>query len=598
MGNPNSLGEVYLELVLSVLDQDPLGITSTKNLMRDRLTLVERSEHEGLSFLTKTLPLLGKALDSGLVSGHFYTPTGFKTAHGCASIPAFLQTYFKCIFKEDGGILDSPSEDAVKHLRQVCFMLYKLELPYTEEQEARVARTFVTTDGELPVDGDFSCSNNIAAASYIVREVLSGFNPFEILPRHGPGSVATGERQEGKWEFSRLFSCIHRVYPYYDYYISGWAEELADRLGWWKSLERHESGTAKVVLVPKDSRGPRLISCEPLEFQWIQQGLGRALMNHLESSNFTGGVINFTDQEINRKHALESSRTQEYATLDLKDASDRVSITLVKELFQHNEDVLNCLMATRTRSTKLPSGEVLTLKKFAPMGSALCFPVEALCFWAIIVGAVSNKLKMRPRSVGRRVFVYGDDIIIPVDWASTAIQSLEFAGLIVNKSKSCVTGNFRESCGMDAFNGVCVTPTRLKKPWIEKRSADTYSAYLAFANNMAERGYAGCAAVVWKRLEGIYGFIPYCVHDSPYPGKVVPNASRAISLNKGNVRMRWNIHFQRVEMYVRKIRSPKHNTQLDDWTRLLRNLVMPQLDDPSHVVSPRSTQIKMGWSPV
>lgn len=597
MGTPNSHSEAkYLDLVLSVLDQDPLGTTSRKDLDADRRTLCNRFAKEGLSFLTKTLPLLGKALDLGLVELRLRVPREFKTAHKCTGIPAFLQAYFRRIFDVDGSLLEAADPDAVKHLRQLLFMFYKLEVPYSEASEKRVIANFVATELELELGSDAETSALLAASSYIVREVLNGFNPYEITPKHGPGAVATGERLEEKWSFSRLYRGIHRVYPYYEYYLGGWGKELMDRLGWYKSLERLETGVAKVVLVPKDSRGPRLISCEPLEYQWIQQGLGRKLVSHLESSRITKGQINFSDQEINRRLALESSQTREFATLDLKEASDRVSVDLVSHLFTHNEDVLRCLLATRTTATKLPDGSVLPLAKFAPMGSALCFPVEAFCFWSISVAAIMRRLRLQRQEVGNRIFVYGDDIIVPVDWAPIVMEALESVRLKVNKSKSCITGNFRESCGMDAFKGVCVTPLRLKKPWVKSRSAGTFAAYAAFANQMADRGYTRCADLVWAELSSIYGFIPYGVENSPFPCRIVSSFSLARALNRGRVKMRWNPDLQRSEVFVWCLKGAKVDTTLDSWLRLLRNMVSGQSDDPTRVVIPSSTKIKRRWS--
>jgi hypothetical protein len=421
---------------------------------------------------------------------------------------------------------------------------------------------------------------------------------MRITPRHGPGAVATGERLEAKWIFSRLYGDIHRVYPYYQYYMAGWGSELMDRLGWYKGLERRQAGVAKVVLVPKDSRGPRLISCEPLEYQWIQQGLGRELVDHLESSRITGGQINFRDQEVNRSLALSSSKTGDFATIDLKEASDRVSVDLVRLLFANNEQVLKCLLATRTTATKLPDGSELPLKKFAPMGSALCFPVEALCFWAVSVAAVMRRLRLQRQEVGSRIFVYGDDIIVPTDWAPIVMEALELVRLKVNVNKSCITGNFRESCGMDAFKGVPVTPIRVKKPWIESRNGSAYAAYSATANQMAERGYTYCATLMWEKLEKLYGFIPYGVSTSPYPCRIVSTHAKAIAFNRNRLPMRWNTALQRVEFLVNSLRVGYQDTVLDDWTRLLRNVVSPKVDDPLRVVIPSTTKIKRRWRPL
>jgi hypothetical protein len=68
---------------------------------------------------------------------------------------------------------------------------------------------------------------------------------------------------------------------------------------------------ARVCLVPKDSRGPRIISCEPAELMFIQQGIMRKLYSHLETHHLTAGQINFTDQSINRNLALLASNAKE-----------------------------------------------------------------------------------------------------------------------------------------------------------------------------------------------------------------------------------------------------------------------------------------------
>jgi hypothetical protein len=293
--------------------------------------MTSRCLHEGLSFLTKTLPLLGKALDHGLENSRFTIPRGFSHSSKNRSIPAFLQGYFNLVFDCEGILREGAPAEAVKFLRQVLFFAYKLEVPYSEETEERVISSFESTEAELELLDISSLDFTIERS--ITEFVFSDFDPMDIVPKHGPGAVATGERGDAKWDFSRKYHSIHQVYPYYDYFIVGGAREIGDRLRWYKSLQPLECGTAKVVLVPKDSRGPRLISCEPLEYQWIQQGLGRKLMSHFESFKLTRGNINFTHQDINRRLALESSISRRYATLDLKDASDRVSLQLVRAVF-------------------------------------------------------------------------------------------------------------------------------------------------------------------------------------------------------------------------------------------------------------------------
>lgn len=593
--------DLTVDLLEQMLRCNPCGLASDSSVRRDVQTIKSRTANEGLSFLTKTLPLLGKALDLGLSSLHFSLPREFKCSHGQRSIPAFMQAYFKCVFDDSGSLRDTVDPGVVLHLRQVLFLCYKLETPYSDSQLNESFDSFVETDRALEPISDVETLQILEVASYLTERIFSGFDPKDIQPRHGPGAVATGEKLEEKWVFSRLYSGIHQYYPYYDYFITGGGDELADRLEWYQSLSRLDQGQAKVVAVPKDSRGPRLISCEPLEFQWIQQGLGRKLMSFLESNRLTKGQINFTDQSVNQAISLESSLSREYATIDLKDASDRVSVELVQVIFKRCPDLLRALLACRTSETKLPDGRIVVLNKFAPMGSALCFPVEAFCFWIILVSALRRHHRNMVQQADwmRKVFVYGDDIIIPTDETSLCIQTLEAVNLRVNRQKCCIHGPFRESCGVDAFKGVTVTPLRLKVPWSgRKTDGSAYASYVSLANSFANRGYGLCADLLWKELEKTYGLIPYGTSLSSYPCKIINDPNVAEKLNLRLFRYRYSGRYQRLEFLLRRLVPLKKKSKLEGWPRLLRDFSHGAGEDPSNVVVPRSTVIKRGWTAV
>lgn len=588
----------YVDLCSHSIACDPLDVTSSNSLAKDIEVLQFRCLSEGMSFLTKTLPKLGKALDLALTSGQLNVPCEFKRSHRNANIPAFMQEYFNCLFDECGYLRDGANPAAVKHLRQVLFFAYKLELPYSQKLQANVLDTFVENDATLRLTDDEETTQILNVASFITESVFKDFDPKDVLPRHGPGAVATGEQLEEKWTFRRLYSKIHQLYPYYEYFLVGWSDELLDRLDWYLSLARLDKGSAKVVLVPKDSRGPRLISAEPLEFQWIQQGLGRALMKHLENFSLTRGNINFTHQEINQQLALSSSTDGLFATLDLKDASDRVSLELVRKVFSKTPYLLRHLEACRSDATLLPDGRTVSLKKFAPMGSALCFPVEAFCFWVILVAAVSRHYKIQPPLVGKRIFVYGDDIIIPSEWVSLSIQTLSSCSLIVNRDKSCTTGFFRESCGVDAYSGVDVTPLRLRTRWSGRPTdGSAFAAYCSLANELGSE-YKQLSDFIWMKLEQVYGVIPHGTSISSYPCKIVLDAEDAELYNLSHFKHRLNRRYQRFEFCLKVLSSLKKKSKLDSWARLLRNLTSGSGDDPSVVTIPRSTTVKREWRAV
>lgn len=595
-----SQGEIYLRLCMQLVCDDPLSITQSKVLSRDLETMVSRFAKEGLSFLTKTLPKLGKALDQGLLESRLNVPRGFKLAHRCASRPAFLQAYFSLVFDPDGLLLEEPNVVAIKHLRQVLFFAYKLELPYSPADEEAVIDNFLRNERELEqlVFGEDQ-QELLDLASLITSRIFRKFNPKDITPKHGPGAVATGEKLEQKWHFRRLYNGIHQFYPYYNYFVVGGARELLDRRNWYFSLERLESGQSKVVLVPKDSRGPRLISAEPLEYQWVQQGLGRKLVDFLEGHSPTRGQINFRHQDVNQQLALGSSSNQNYATLDLQDASDRVSLELVRRVFRRTPELLRAIEASRSAATTLPDGRVVTLSKHAPMGSALCFPVEAYVFWVILVASRIIRDRVPLHVAGRSVFVYGDDIVVPTTDADLSMHALESVGLLVNRGKCCFKGFFRESCGVDAYKGVVITPARLRKPWTGLSTDGTaYSSYTALANELGVRGYTGSADLIWELLERTYGKVPYGTSRSSFPCRIVNSPEKAERYNLSKFPVRVNGHYQRLEFQVKCVLSSHKDLELEGWPRMLRDVIMPQFEDPSVVVIPRSTKIKRRWSAV
>jgi hypothetical protein len=101
------------------------------------------------------------------------------------------------------------------------------------------------------------------------------------------------------------------------------------------------------------------------------------------------------------------------------------------------------------------------------MGNACTFPVESLIFMSVALAAVMTVRGLVPRarnamrlikSLAGQVAVFGDDIVIPVDSRELFVEALEILDFKVNISKSFWSGNFRESCGVDAFRGSVVTP--------------------------------------------------------------------------------------------------------------------------------------------
>jgi hypothetical protein len=279
----------------------------------------------------------------------------------------------------------------------------------------------------------------------------------------------------------------------------------------------------------------------------------------------------FTDQGPNQKGALLGSLDGSYATLDLNEASDRVNLELVRLLFP--EPLLRHLEACRSLSTQLPNGQVLMLQKYAPMGSALCFPVMALCIWSILtaaaVGAVASPSQSgycndNDHGVKDRILVYGDDVIVPTAFADRAIELLESFGLKINRDKSCTKGLFRESCGMDAFKGANVTPIRIRTVWSSEPRPSVYASWIKYANSFYKHHYFNCYDYIVENLHHIYGEIP---SEDMLLG--CPSLVEVADQYKPK-RRRINKDLQKVEWYVTVIRSRQIKRTMNGWSMLLR----------------------------
>jgi len=602
-----SLDEIKLITALISDVSNVCGDVFNTRALRLTIKKVERrASLEGLGFLTKTLPKLGKALDKCLAGACDLncTELGFKPLPG-TKLPRFLGELFSRVLDSNGKPLRLPDINCVKVIRQICYLFYKYELPYTDVQEQQVTQKFERTESDLSSlqdslpsqDGiaacvaanpmcsrlqnrDHGCGQNphpmgdlphcrIAVtrkAKQILNDLFAFFDPTRIHPRHGPGAVSTREQLGAKYLWTNVSSRITDVYPYDAYFCASNGHVCDTYTSFAEVTEK--SNSARVILVPKDSRGPRLISCEPVDFQWVQQGLGRAIVELVESSRVTKTQVNFTHQTPNRIAALYGSENGRYATLDLNEASDRVSLALVRLLFP--DTLVRYLEACRTTSTVLPDGRVLELAKFAPMGSCLCFPILALTVFAILAAGAPDAYTRE------RILVYGDDVIVPTAYAADAIELLESFGLKINRDKSCIRGFFRESCGMDAFHGVDVTPVRIRTVWSSHdNSADVYSSWIAYANSLWDRRYYLAYDYIVGCLLSEFGSIPDCSMGLSAPSlRSVPDNYTA------RIRKRWNKDLQKVEFKVKDVASPAIIQQLDGWSMLLRYFCEAGTDYP------------------
>jgi hypothetical protein len=428
------------------------------------------------------------------------------------------------VFNQEGFLVPDPSIDCIRAIRQICLFGKKLKRTCSQARLRGAVDKFRECDDELTVMPPGQLSRWFELTAAVICRSLNLNNldiSGRIKPRHGPG--ATEDRISGnqKWIFRRWHRRLEDVGFTHTLFGNHLAMKADDLDVGPLLVEPEDEKPVKVTLVPKTLKTPRVIAIEPVCMQYAQQGLKRLLVKALFKGRLTRGHVNFRDQSVNQQLALRSSRDGFYATVDMSEASDRVSLSHVETAFAAAPVFRSWLLATRSTRARLPDGQVIDLKKFASMGSATCFPVEAMVFFTSIIASRLHRAGIFPTtrsvlSLGRDVFVYGDDLIFPAHEAAAICDDLESLGFRVNRRKSFWTGRFRESCGADCYDGEEVTPVYLRSDIPANRSdVSGIVSSVSTVNQLEKAGLWSTAAVLRQAVERIIGSLPLVPLDSP-----------------------------------------------------------------------------------
>lgn len=276
-----------------------------------------------------------------------------------------------------------------------------------------------------------------------IRQCLSGIDPIDLNQakgRFGPGATSEGFNAKDKWcrvgYIPDVPPSLYRCSP----------------LDTWSPAGTNGFRCTKAAEVPKSIKCNRIVSSEPAMSMFAQLAVNDLLVDQIHY-HFAGHV-SLNDQAKHNRLL----RRQGMATLDLSDASDHVSAELVERVLPQLWPVL---AKVRSEYIALPDVGVVPLRTHAPMGAGVCFSVMTTVILGIIRYAFES-IHFRWRS--EPWSVYGDDIIVPIWIADYVIDLLERAGLVINIAKSCTTGKYVESCGLELYHGCDVTPVYLKDP--------------------------------------------------------------------------------------------------------------------------------------
>lgn len=585
-----------------LLDMENMCRTSTD---LDFKTVQARVEDEGVSFLTITLPNFGKdlqkGLDQGFVDRHLFL--GFRRGKG--ELPAFLQGFLGLIFDASSGLLlDDPSIDAIRAVHQFTSMFGKIRLDCTPERVDAALDGFIAAEQTVR---DFDrrrtpsmVSDFERVAFMLFRDVFTELDYLvyngEVLPKHGPGATAERLRANDKWNQQEWTERLENWFPAREFLIPNWKH--VDVLDSVTVLDPGSERPVRVVTVPKTLKAPRIIAIEPTCMQYMQQSLLIPMVEKLEKDDTVSSFIGFTDQVPNQEMAREGSLLGNLATLDLSEASDRVSNQLVRSLLRRFPSLAGGVDACRSRKADVPGHGVVRLAKFASMGSALCFPMEAMVFLTIVFLSIEQELgKPLTRSVIKtyrgKVRIYGDDIIIPVDMVRRVSHNLEAYGLKVNVNKSFWTGKFRESCGGDFYNGIRITPVKVRDVIpTERKQTQQIVSTVSLRNQLFGAGF-------YESVSALDGTLVKLLHHFPFVGPDSAALGRHEFSQRTVGKLCVSLHKPLVKAYTVKAKLP--SSPLEGYGALMKFFLkggdLPILD-PEHLLfagRPVAVDIKLRW---
>lgn len=599
---------------------------------KDLLRLTRMSDCRGIHFFMVDLPQLGKHLDKCLAEGQYSTsqlPVSRPGAKG-AVIPKLFRGLYLLIFDINGCLKEDADVTAILFLRQLLLVAKKATVPCGEVATTGEIQAFCDTEGELPMPPNswasptemsliadhrgFQFSEQLVqracqkfgnerglrllrsldtVSSYLSLS-LGRYSPDDWNFKHGPGSVSDVVQGGNRFEFKNWSCRLEDVFPSSDYSFhnyGAWARALCDQV----EYSSHEP-CSRLIAVPKTLSKPRLIASEPSEMMFCQQNLWHYFKTRVEDC-WIAEFVQFSDQTQNQVLARQGSLDGSLATIDLSSASDRVTPEVVGNVFRANLGLLRALAATRTRFCEIPRGdstELVELRKYSTMGNATTFPVETLTFLACVLACALEETGLTSQSLQGlygKVSIFGDDIIVPRELAGTVMDLLEVLHFKVNTNKSFLTGLFRESCGVDAFRGVCVTPAYWHGP--HDGSPESYASRIEVSNNLYKRFLvqtsafieAGTHGIRFPRVpldSGVLGFECFCAPPAKCP-------------------TRWNKGLQRHERWVPQLYAKTVTTPMNTDTALLQFFTEqpdPQTMWVGGVRSRPVSKIRHRWVPV
>jgi hypothetical protein len=261
------------ELLLITAMLTDVGIATHTSIVRDVTTVTSRFEHEGLSFLTITLPTFAKDFERSLEQGRITSNEfrSFSKLRSSRLIPRFLSGIVSNVFDRDGVLRTDASVESIDGVRQICLAYNKLKQECTDERQAQAIRSFRKCEDDLrsfrPKSWTYGRSFDLIVRmcfgelfSKLECKLLRG----DLTPKHGPGAVMERIHSNDKYRRKVWSDRLERYFPA-DTHLFCNAEDLLSATGKRElSYSKGNSDAVRVIFVPKTQKSPRVIAIEPL----------------------------------------------------------------------------------------------------------------------------------------------------------------------------------------------------------------------------------------------------------------------------------------------------------------------------------------------
>lgn len=570
---------------------------TTSGLVRDEQRLLALMRSRGLASMMLDLPNLAKILRSGLESGRLVLEGPLSTAVSKRRmVPRLFSGLFLRVFSDDGCLKEDACSTSIAYIIQFSELFKRTRAQCSPDRVSNTVGEYYEIEsilsppslfwGGVDIDpfnslGTLHFRDRILSDREHCGDTESGLSGLESIVDglqsicdsitgelgyfdayaftsedsvvskslgHGTGAVADQKGPCNKYKFPSWSDKLEVMFPYDAFGSTNFSNnkpEAADT-------------TSKLIAVPKDYSKPRLIASEPTSNQWCQQIILRWMRYRFSCTN-VGTFIDLSDQGKSQALVQSSSVDRSLATVDLSSASDRLTLWCIERAFRKNPDLLHYLNASRTPVIRdaITGRANIFLKKFASQGTAVTFPVQTVFFLACALASLGcTSLKEAARRYRGRVRIYGDDIIIPVEGYEKLVQLLDYLELKVNVAKSYATGHFRESCGLDCYNGDDVTP--VKPTVFNPHAPEDYQSLIDSSNNFYKKGYYAVAellaSTVRKSLK-----IP--VVANPLVSSMFYSRS---GVDNSHLKSRWNVNLHRFEYSVDRFISIRTLRTVDD----------------------------------